>query len=98
MQDQSQSVLANGPGQCADSSFADMRCAEICSNRDLSLLMKAHDTLSGAIAKRAGPKGIWASGSTNACSLGAAMSARPAEPIGQRDRGHSGLDRVACAR
>ncbi|WFU14856.1 phosphoenolpyruvate mutase [Bradyrhizobium sp. CB3481] len=43
---------------------------EICSNRDLAFLMEAHDALSGAIAKRAGFKGLWASGLSIACSLG----------------------------
>lgn len=32
--------------------------------------MEAHDTLSGAIAKRAGSKGLWASGLSIASSLG----------------------------
>lgn len=68
MQDQSRSVFANCTDQCADSSLADMRGGEICSNRDLYFLMKAHDTLAGAIAKRAGPK-RWVSGPSNACSL-----------------------------
>ncbi|MCG2633090.1 MULTISPECIES: phosphoenolpyruvate mutase [Bradyrhizobium] len=44
--------------------------AQICSNRDLSFLMEAHDALSGAIAKRAGFKGLWASGLAIASSLG----------------------------
>ncbi|WP_028351393.1 phosphoenolpyruvate mutase [Bradyrhizobium murdochi] len=43
---------------------------EICSNRELSFLMEAHDALSGVIAKRAGFKGLWASGLSIACSLG----------------------------
>lgn len=59
MQDQSQSFLANGLDRCADSSFAEILRAEICSNPDLSFLMEAHDALSGAIAKQAGFKGLW---------------------------------------
>ncbi|QOZ33252.1 phosphoenolpyruvate mutase [Bradyrhizobium sp. CCBAU 53421] len=44
--------------------------AEICSSRELSFLMEAHDGLSAAIAERAGFKGLWASGLSIACSLG----------------------------
>ncbi|WP_426443189.1 phosphoenolpyruvate mutase [Bradyrhizobium genosp. P] len=44
--------------------------AEICSRSTLSFLMEAHDALSGAIAKRAGFKGLWASGLSIASSLG----------------------------
>ncbi|MCP3475654.1 phosphoenolpyruvate mutase [Bradyrhizobium sp. CCGUVB1N3] len=44
--------------------------AQVCSNNELSFLMEAHDGLSGAIAKRAGFKGLWASGLSIACSLG----------------------------
>ncbi|WP_024510017.1 phosphoenolpyruvate mutase [Bradyrhizobium sp. ARR65] len=43
---------------------------EICSTSDVSFLMEAHDALSGAIAKRAGFKGLWASGLSIASSLG----------------------------
>ncbi|WP_456815226.1 phosphoenolpyruvate mutase [Bradyrhizobium sp. USDA 4529] len=42
---------------------------QICSG-ELSFLMEAHDGLSAAIAKRAGFKGLWASGLSIACSLG----------------------------
>ncbi|MBK3666707.1 isocitrate lyase/phosphoenolpyruvate mutase family protein [Bradyrhizobium diazoefficiens] len=44
--------------------------AEICSRSTLSFLMEAHDALSGAIAKRAGFKGLWALGLSIASSLG----------------------------
>ncbi|MCA6107927.1 phosphoenolpyruvate mutase [Bradyrhizobium cenepequi] len=70
MQDQSQSFLAKGPDRCADLSFAERLRAAICSDRDLTFLMEAHDALSGAVAKRAGFKGIWASGLSIASSLG----------------------------
>lgn len=70
MQDQSPSFFANSPDRCADPSLAEMLRAEICSNRDISFLMEAHDALSGAIDKRAGFKGLWASGLSVACSLG----------------------------
>ncbi|MBO4228478.1 phosphoenolpyruvate mutase [Bradyrhizobium neotropicale] len=43
---------------------------EICGKPDLTFLMEAHDALSGTIAKRAGFKGLWASGLSIACSLG----------------------------
>ncbi|MGY4281468.1 phosphoenolpyruvate phosphomutase [Bradyrhizobium sp. LM2.7] len=70
MQDRLPSVLANGPGQSAGSSRAEILRAEICSRRELSFLMEAHDGLSAAIAERAGFKGLWASGLSIACSLG----------------------------
>ncbi|WP_049823353.1 phosphoenolpyruvate mutase [Bradyrhizobium sp. WSM2254] len=44
--------------------------AEVCSKSTLTFLMEAHDALSGAIAKRAGFKGLWASGLSIASSLG----------------------------
>ncbi|MCP3460885.1 phosphoenolpyruvate mutase [Bradyrhizobium sp. CCGUVB23] len=44
--------------------------ALVCSNSELSFLMEAHDGLSAAIAKRAGFKGLWASGLSIATSLG----------------------------
>ncbi|WOH52501.1 aldehyde dehydrogenase family protein [Bradyrhizobium sp. sBnM-33] len=56
MQHQSQSVLANGSDKCADSSDAEVLSALVYSNRDFSILMEAHDGLSGAIAERAGSK------------------------------------------
>lgn len=70
MQDQPQSVLFNGPDRGVDSSLVEMLRAQICSSRNLSFLMEAHDGLSGAIAKLAGFKGLWASGLSIACSLG----------------------------
>ncbi|WP_027522006.1 phosphoenolpyruvate mutase [Bradyrhizobium sp. Ec3.3] len=44
--------------------------ALVCSNSELSFLMEAHDGLSAAIAKRAGFKGLWASGLSIATTLG----------------------------
>ncbi|MDA9505705.1 phosphoenolpyruvate phosphomutase [Bradyrhizobium sp. CCBAU 11386] len=44
--------------------------AQVCCSRELSFLMEAHDGLSAAIAKRAGFKGLWASGLSIASSLG----------------------------
>ncbi|WP_209946282.1 phosphoenolpyruvate mutase [Bradyrhizobium elkanii] len=70
MQDHSQSFLADGIDQPVDFSRADTLRAEICSSSELSFLMEAHDGLSAAIAKRAGFKGLWASGLSIACSLG----------------------------
>lgn len=69
MQDQSQSVLVNGP-QPVDSPLANMLRTQVCSSSELSFLMEAHDGLSAAIAERAGFKGLWASGLSIACSLG----------------------------
>jgi phosphoenolpyruvate phosphomutase len=43
---------------------------QICSNQQLSFLMEAHDGLSGAIAERAGFRGLWASGLSIASALG----------------------------
>ncbi|WP_342710021.1 phosphoenolpyruvate mutase [Bradyrhizobium sp. B124] len=70
MQDHSQSLLADGIDQCADSSFADTLRAQVCSKNTLSFLMEAHDGLSATIAQRAGFKGLWASGRSIASSLG----------------------------
>lgn len=70
MQHQPQYVFDNGPHQWAVSSSVEMLRAQVCSNNELSFLMEAHDGLSGAIAKRAGFKGLWASGLSIACSLG----------------------------
>jgi phosphoenolpyruvate phosphomutase len=49
---------------------ADSLREQICFNRDLSFLMEAHDGLSGAIAERAGFRGVWASGLSISCALG----------------------------
>lgn len=70
MQHQPQYVFDNGPHRWAVSSSAEKLRAQVCSNNELSFLMEAHDGLSGAIAKRAGFKGLWASGLSIACSLG----------------------------
>lgn len=70
MQYQPQPVIADAPDQSAASSLADVLRAQICSNRDLSFVMEAHDALSGLIAKRAGFKALWASGLSIASSLG----------------------------
>jgi len=43
---------------------------QICTNRELSFLMEAHDGLSGAIAESAGFRGLWASGLSISCALG----------------------------
>jgi phosphoenolpyruvate phosphomutase len=43
---------------------------QICSNRQLSFLMEAHDGLSGAIAERVGFRGLWASGLSISSALG----------------------------
>jgi phosphoenolpyruvate phosphomutase len=43
---------------------------QICSNRELSFLMEAHDGLSGAVAESAGFRGLWASGLSISCALG----------------------------
>nr|WP_312018113.1 isocitrate lyase/phosphoenolpyruvate mutase family protein [Bradyrhizobium sp. sBnM-33] len=43
---------------------------QVCATSELSFLMEAHDGLSGAIAERAGFKGLWASGLSIACCLG----------------------------
>ncbi|WP_342710052.1 phosphoenolpyruvate mutase [Bradyrhizobium sp. B124] len=69
MQDQSQSVLANGPDS-TDISHSETLRAQVCSSSELAFLMEAHDGLSAAIAERAGFKGLWASGLSIACSLG----------------------------
>ena len=61
---------ANGPRLHAALNVADRLRGLICSNRELSFLMEAHDGLSVAIAERAGFKGVWASGLSISCSLG----------------------------
>lgn len=70
MQHQPQYVFDNGPSRSAVSSSVEMLRALVCSNSELSFLMEAHDGLSAAIAKRAGFKGLWASGLSIATSLG----------------------------
>lgn len=70
MQYQPKSAAANRPERRAGPSLAQKLRAEICSKSDLLFLMEAHDALSGAIAKRAGFKGLWASGLSIASSLG----------------------------
>lgn len=70
MQYQPQSTVANRPERSAGPSLSQELRAEICSKSDLLFLMEAHDALSGAIAKRAGFKGLWASGLSIASSLG----------------------------
>ncbi|MGY8683208.1 phosphoenolpyruvate mutase [Bradyrhizobium sp. UFLA05-153] len=70
MQHQPQYVFDNGPHRSAVSSSVETLRAQVCSNNELSFLMEAHDGLSGAIAKHAGFKGLWASGLSIACSLG----------------------------
>jgi phosphoenolpyruvate phosphomutase len=70
MRPQNQSVLANGHHHHATSRAADKLRNQICGNHELSFLMEAHDGLSGAIAERAGFKGLWASGLSISCSLG----------------------------
>lgn len=63
-------AAANGPERRAGPLLSQMLRAEICCKRTLYFLMEAHDALSGAIAKRAGFKGLWASGLSIASSLG----------------------------
>jgi phosphoenolpyruvate phosphomutase len=70
MQPQTPPVVANGYQHNATSRMADRLRDEICSNHALSFLMEAHDGLSGAIAERAGFRGLWASGLSISCSLG----------------------------
>lgn len=70
MQYQPHSAVANRPERSAGPSLSQELRAEIYSKSDLLFLMEAHDALSGAIAKRAGFKGLWASGLSIASSLG----------------------------
>lgn len=63
-------AATNVPERRAGSLLSQMLRAEICSRSTLSFLMEAHDALSGAIAKRADFKGLWASGLSIASSLG----------------------------
>jgi phosphoenolpyruvate phosphomutase len=68
---QPQSAIVNGHHHhSAASRVADTLRSEICSNRELSFLMEAHDGLSAAVAERAGFKGLWASGLSISSSLG----------------------------
>ena len=68
---QPQSAVVNGHHHhSAASRVADRLRSEICSNRELSFLMEAHDGLSAAVAERAGFKGLWASGLSISSSLG----------------------------
>lgn len=62
--------FANCPARSAGPSLSQELRGEICSKSDLLFLMEAHDALSGAIARRAGFKGLWASGLSIASSLG----------------------------
>lgn len=70
MQHQPYPPTTNVPERGAGSKLSQMLRGEICSKSTLSFLMEAHDALSGAIAKRAGFKGLWASGLSIASSLG----------------------------
>lgn len=70
MQHQPHPAAANGPERRAGPLLSQMLRAEICCKSTLSFLMEAHDALSGAIAKRAGFRGLWASGLSIASSLG----------------------------
>ncbi|WBL77826.1 phosphoenolpyruvate mutase [Bradyrhizobium xenonodulans] len=70
MQYQPKSAVINRPERSSGSSLSQILRDEICSNSALSFLMEAHDALSGAIAKRAGFKSLWASGLSIASSLG----------------------------
>jgi phosphoenolpyruvate phosphomutase len=70
MQPQKQSIVANGHHHHATSQAAHKLRNQISCNHELSFLMEAHDGLSGAIAERAGFKGLWASGLSISCSLG----------------------------
>lgn len=70
MQYQPHPAATNGPERRAGPLLSQMLRAEICCESTLSFLMEAHDALSGAIAKRAGFKGLWASGLSIASSLG----------------------------
>ncbi|WP_433995739.1 isocitrate lyase/phosphoenolpyruvate mutase family protein [Bradyrhizobium diazoefficiens] len=70
VQHQLHPAATNVPERRAGSLLSQMLRAEICSRSILSFLTEAHDALSGAIAKRAGFKGLWASGLSIASSLG----------------------------
>lgn len=70
MQYQPKSAVINRPERRAGPSLSQILRDEICSKTTVSFLMEAHDALSGAIAKRAGFKSLWASGLSIASSLG----------------------------
>lgn len=70
MQLRPDSILADRFDGCHYESRTEKLRAQVCSNSELSFLMEAHDGLSAGIADRAGFKGLWASGSSIACSLG----------------------------
>jgi phosphoenolpyruvate phosphomutase len=70
MQSEARAETANGSRRYVTPNVADRLRKQICSNHELSFLMEAHDGLSGAIAERAGFKGLWASGLSISCSLG----------------------------
>lgn len=70
MQHQPKPAAGNGSDRRVGPLLAQMLRAEIRSKGDLLFLMEAHDALSGAIAKRAGFKGLWASGLSISSSLG----------------------------
>lgn len=70
MQYQLKSAVINRPERSAGPSLSQILRDEICSKTTVSFLMEAHDALSGAIAKRAGFKSLWASGLSIASSLG----------------------------
>lgn len=70
MQYQPKSAVINRPERSAGSSLSQILRNAICSKTNLSFLMEAHDAISGAIAKRAGFKSLWASGLSIASSLG----------------------------
>ncbi|WP_084029594.1 isocitrate lyase/phosphoenolpyruvate mutase family protein [Bradyrhizobium sp. LMTR 3] len=70
MQHEPQSVVACCPDRCAASSRAEILSTEVCSNRDLSFLMEAHDRLSGAVTERADLKALWTTSLSITCSHG----------------------------
>lgn len=97
MQDQSQSVLVNGPDRSADSSLANTLRAQVCSSNELSFLMAAHDGLSAAIAERAEFKGLLASGPVNSLLPRIPRRQRSVmEPTRRHSRADSWFDRTAC--
>lgn len=66
----SQSTRPNAGHQCTRPSPVEILRAQVCSNDELSFVMEAHDALSATISQRSGFKGLWASGSSIAGSLG----------------------------
>ncbi|WP_354128364.1 isocitrate lyase/phosphoenolpyruvate mutase family protein [Bradyrhizobium sp. i1.15.2] len=70
MQHQPRSVLADGSDRRAVSWPAEMLRAHVCYNSDLPFLTEANDVLSDGMTKRAGFKGLRASGLLTGCSLG----------------------------